>query len=143
MTVTSDSLYDVGLHLNFTDVTVNSYDNPKVIKVRVKASKTDPYRLGVDTFLGRTHKDLCPVAAVLSYMLQRDPGSGPLFKFIDIKPMTRPRFVSRIRKALSEAGVNCAPYSGHSFRTGVATTTARQGIEEVEEWCILRVVAGL
>ena len=59
------------------------------------------------------------------------------------KPMTRPRFVSRIRKALSEAGVNCAPYSGHSFRTGVATTTARQGIEEVEEWCILRVVAGL
>ena len=80
MTVPYDSSYDVGLHLNFTDVAVNSYDNPKVMKVRIKASKTVPYRLGVDIFLGRTHKDLCPVAAVLSYMLQRDPGSGPLFK---------------------------------------------------------------
>ena len=130
MTVSSDSSYDVGVHLNFTDVAVDSYDNPKVVKVRIKASKTDPYLLGVDIFLGRTHKDLCPVAAILSYMLQRGPGPGSLFKFADGKPLTRPRFVSRIREALSQAGVNCAPYSGHSFRIGAATTAARQGIEE-------------
>ena len=109
---------------------MDSYDNPKVVKVRIKASKTDPYRLGVDIFLGRTHKDLCPVAAILSYMLQRGPGPGPLLKFADGKPLTRPRFVSRIMEALSQAGVNCDPYLGHSFRTGAATTAARQGIEE-------------
>ena len=39
MTVPSDSLYDVGMYLNFTDVAVDSYDNPKVVKVRIKASK--------------------------------------------------------------------------------------------------------
>ena len=84
----------------------------------------------MDIFLGRTQKDLCPVAAILSYMLQRGPGPGPLFKFADGKPLTRPRFVSRIREALSQAGVNCAPYSGHSFIIGAATTAARQGIAE-------------
>ena len=33
VTVPSDSSYDVGVHLNFTDVAVDSYDNPKVVKV--------------------------------------------------------------------------------------------------------------
>ena len=126
------------------DVAVDSHTDPQVVKVRIKASKTDPYRPGVDIFLGRTHKSLCPVTAILSYMRQRGSEPGPLFKFANGKPLTRPRFVSRIREALTQAGINCAPYLGHSFRIGAATTAASQEIEDttikmhgkVEEWSI-------
>ena len=34
----------------------------------MKASKTDPFRMGVDIFIGRTDNELCPVSAVLAYM---------------------------------------------------------------------------
>jgi len=130
ITVPSDTAYDEGAHLSFSDVMVDSFNNPQVLKVRIKASKTDPFRLGVDVFLGRTQKLLCPVTAVLRYLHQRGPEEGPLFKFADGKPLTRPRFVARIREALSQAGVSSERYSGHSFRSGAATTAARQGVAE-------------
>ena len=128
VTVPSDTTYDEGAHLNFADVAVDSYIDPQMIKVRIKASKTDPFRLGVDIYLGRTRKELCPIAAILPYLLQRGSGPGPLFKFADGKPLTRPRFVTKIREALIQAGVDSLPYSGHSFTIG--TTAAKQGIEE-------------
>ena len=130
LTVPSDTTYDEGAHLSFSDVAVDSFENPQVMKVRIKASKTDPFRMGVDIYLGRTHKELCPITAILSYMSQRGSGPGPLVKFADGKPLTRARFVAKVREALTQAGVDCTPYSGHSFRIGAATTAASQGIEE-------------
>ena len=100
VTVPSDMAYDEGAHLNFADVAVDSYIDPQVIKARIKVSKTDPFCLGVDIYLGRTRKELCPIAAILPYLLQRGSGPGPLFKFADAKPITRPRFVTKIREAL-------------------------------------------
>ena len=46
ITVPSDTAYDEGTHLNFADVAVDSYIDPQVIKVKIKASKTDPFCLG-------------------------------------------------------------------------------------------------
>jgi len=106
-----------------------------VLKVRIKASKTDPFCLGVDVFLGRMQKSLHPVAAVLCYLQQRGPEAWPLFKFADGRPLTRPRFATRIREALCQAGVPFEKYSSHSFRIGAATTTARQGIAETTSKC--------
>ena len=68
LTVPSYTLYDEGAHLSFRDVSLDSLDNPQVLQVRVKASKTDPFCIGVDVYVGRTN---CPVAAVLSYMAAR------------------------------------------------------------------------
>ena len=109
---------------------VDSYSNPQGIKVRIKDSKTDPFRLGIDVFLDRTQKSLCPVAVVLCYLQQRGPETGPLFKFADGRLLTRPRFVARIRETISQAGVPFEKYSGYSFRIGAATTAAWQGIAE-------------
>ena len=67
----------------FKDVTVDSHENPKLIKVRLKASKTDPFRAGVDVFVGATGNDLCPVAAVLTFLTRRGASLGPMFKFHD------------------------------------------------------------
>ena len=53
VTVPSDTAYDEGAHLNLADVTVGSYIDPQMIKVRIKASKTDPFRLGVDIYLAK------------------------------------------------------------------------------------------
>lgn len=112
LTVPSDNGFDKSTHLAFKDVAVN----PKVLKVRLKKSKTDPFRVGVDIFVGRTDSPLCPVAAVLAYMVAR--GAGPALGSL----LTRARFVDRVRAALREANVDYTPYSGHSFRIGAATT---------------------
>ena len=102
--------------------------DPKVLKVKLKASKTDPFRGGIDIFIGRTSNSLCPVAAVLAYMVIRGQGPGPFFKFQDGKPLTRARLVTEVKRALTRAGVDCKHYSGHSFRSGAATAAAKQGM---------------
>ena len=72
LTVPSNTLYDEGAHLSFRDVSLDSLDNPpSLLQVRVKASKTDPFCIGVDVYVGRTNRSLRPVAAVLSYMAAR------------------------------------------------------------------------
>ena len=53
--VSSLEAYDPSVHL--TDISIDSRDCPTVVIVRIKVSKTDPYRTGVDIHLGRTGKD--------------------------------------------------------------------------------------
>lgn len=130
LTVPSDNGFEEGAHLAFQDVSVDSLTNPGMLKVRLKASKTDPFRVGVDVFIGRTDSPLCPVAAVLAFMAVRGPGPGPFFKFKNGSPLTRARFVARVREALREAKVDCSAYSGHSFRSGAATTAAQKGVSD-------------
>lgn len=130
ITVPNDTDYDVGAHLSFDDVSVDSFSSPSTLKVRIKASKTDPFRMGVDVYVGRSGDLLCPVTAVLAYMVARGKGTGPFFRFQDGKPLTRVRFVARVRDALAKAGVDQSAYSGHSFRSGAATTAAKQGISD-------------
>ena len=98
--------------------------------VHLKLSKTDPFRRGVSLVIDTGNTEICPVAAVLSYMVQRGPAPGPLFLFSDRCYLTRARFVAAIRSALSQAGINTKPYSGHSFRIGAATTAALCGVQD-------------
>ena len=65
--------------------------NPTLLKLRLKASKTDPFRKGIDVVVGRTNNKLCPVAAVLAYLAVRGNGLGFLFKFQDGKLLTKPQ----------------------------------------------------
>ena len=127
-TNSAESGYDEGAHLNFQDISVDSFANPQVLQVAIKRSKTDPFRTGVTIYIGRTNCELCPVAAVLAYMRRRGPSPGPLFRFADGKPLARPQFVTEVKQALTMAGVDSTCFSGHSFRSGAATTAARRGI---------------
>ena len=94
LTIPSESSYDKSAHLSFEDVSVDSFQNPQVLRIRLKASKTDPFRLGVDIFVGRTGNELCPVTAVLLYIVRRGPNEGPFFKFESGVPLTWPKFVA-------------------------------------------------
>ena len=53
-TVLSDSAFNETRHLTFEDVAVDQLTNPTTLRVRLKVSKTDPFRTGVDMFVGRT-----------------------------------------------------------------------------------------
>ena len=57
-------IHDPEAHLTEGDVSVDSLVDPTVVQVRIKHSKTDPFRRGVMVYLGSTGKTLCPVAAV-------------------------------------------------------------------------------
>ena len=61
MTVPSDSAFDPAAHLTFDNVKVDNITNPTLLKIRLKASKTDPFRNGIDIVVGRTNNKLCPV----------------------------------------------------------------------------------
>ena len=130
LAIPSAGCFDAGMHLTFDDVAVDNLQSPSMLRVRLKTSKTDPFRRGVDVFVDRTDNDLCPVSAVLAYMVKRGKGPGPFFAFRDGSPLTRPRLVSEVKRALSRAGVDHVQYSGHSFRSGAATTAAERGVED-------------
>ena len=130
MSVPSDQAYDPAVHLSMGDVAVDDSRNPSTLQIKIKQSKTDPFRRGVDLFVGRTGLDLCPVAALLSYLSVRGSQPGPLFLFEDGRFLTRGRFVDAVRTALNSAGVDQQKYCGHSFRIGAATTAAARGIED-------------
>ena len=104
--------------------------NPQYLEVRIKVSKTDSFRKGVTVYLGRTEQEVCPVAAILGYMVRRGQANGPFFKFSDGRYLTRARFVDQVRSALSQAGLTAGEFAGHSFRIGAATAAATQGLPE-------------
>ena len=109
------------MHLNLSDIALDHKSHPSLVRVTIKKSKTDPFRKGVNIFVGRTGTDICPVAALLDYLRRM---------------LTRQRFVDRVRDGLAEIGVDQAAYCGHSFRIGAATTAAAKGIED----CIIKML---
>ena len=79
VTVPSAREYDPGGHLSEGDVTP---DDVSLVQVRIKASKTDPFRKGVVVYLGRADNDLYPVGAVAAYLAVRGREPGPFFYII-------------------------------------------------------------
>ena len=122
--------YDPQYHMCFDDINVNGLTAPAWIQVTIKASKTDPFRLGVKLYLRSTGGEICPVAAILEYMVARGKHSGPLFIWEDGKYLTRETYMTSVRSALTAAGYNALDYAGHSFRIGAATTAAQRGIQD-------------
>ena len=114
----------------FDDIRVDNRSAPTFIQVQIKASKTDPFRHWVTIYTGATNGLLCPVAAVLSYMVERGNAPGPLFKWADGQYRTREKFVVHVCLALSAAGLMATNYAGHSFRIGAATMAACCGIQD-------------
>ena len=66
MTVLNDTSFDLTSNLVLSDIALDHPSKPSTVRVSIKASKTDPFRRGVDIFLGRTGADLCPVSSLLS-----------------------------------------------------------------------------
>ena len=74
MTAPDVGSYDPSVHLGFGDVAVDDQRRPTFMRATIKQSKTDLFRKGVNLFLGHTNSDICPVAALLSYLACRAHG---------------------------------------------------------------------
>ena len=122
--------FDPGAHLTFPDVVVDSLEKPREIRVRIKESKTDRVRQGATVEMGWTGTEVCPVKAILTYMLKRKNGPGPFFQMDGCRPLTQGEFNKKVREALESAGMDGRFISGHSFRIGAATAAAKGGATE-------------
>ncbi len=111
---------------------MNSYEQPRVLNVRIKDSKTDRLRRGATVTIGCTGKSLCPVNAILRFMIVRKVGPGPFFIDKAGIGLIRKIFVREVKGALNRADLDSRAISGHSFRIGAATAAAQCGASDAE-----------
>ena len=107
------------------------------LKINLKRSKTDQY--GEGSVKGLPYFDnsqYCPVLSVKKWIEISNIDSGPLFRrFSKGSKLTDNRLTDQtvallIKKYLNLAGIDSKNYSGHSLRSGFATSAAESGAEE-------------
>ena len=129
-TTPSDTQYDEDCHLSINDISLDSRDNPQLVKVTLKQSKTDPFRKGVDLYLGKTGATICPVRGLLPYLALHGHHRGPLFILEDGRYLTRQRLCSILHSLLTTLQIETQKYNTHSFRVGAATTARQANIPD-------------
>ena len=90
----------------------------------------NPFHQGVNLFLVKTGKELCPVAAMVLYLAPRDSRLGLLFILQDGSYLTRQKFTDLFRLALREAGLDDAKYTAHNFRIGAVISAKDAGLTQ-------------
>ena len=100
----SPSDFNPRLHLSWGDMAVDNSLEPRMLRFRLRQSKTDQFGRGVDVVLGKTGCDLCPVAAVLSYVSTRGNQQGPFFLKSTNRPLLKQEFITEIRRVLAALG---------------------------------------
>ena len=107
------------------------------LKINLKRSKTDQY--GEGSVKGLPHFEspkYCPVVTIKKWIEISKIDSGPLFRrFTKGSNLSKNRLTDQsvaliIKNYLQLAGIDSKNYSGHSLRSGFATTAAESGAEE-------------
>ena len=133
--------YDKDYHLSLTDVTIDNRCSPTVIQLHIKQSKTDPFRKGTSIFLSKSHKDICPVCAIVQYLIMRGQQKGPLFLWPDGTMLTRHIFASALVKIIRNLNLSTQRYNTYSFHIGAATSANQAGftshqMKALGRWCL-------
>ena len=107
------------------------------LKINLKRSKTDQF--GEGSIKGLPYFDnaqYCPVLSLKNWIEISNISSGPLFRrFSKGSNLSENRLTDQtvallIKKYLKLAGIDNKNYSGHSLRSGFATSAAESGAEE-------------
>ena len=107
------------------------------LKINLKRSKTDQF--GEGSVKGLPYFDnsqYCPVLSLKNWIQVSNISSGPLFRrFSKGSKLSENRLTDQtvallIKKYLNLAGIDNKNYSGHSLRSGFATSAAESGAEE-------------
>jgi len=107
------------------------------LKINLKRSKTDQFGEGLVKGLPYfDNLQYCPVLSIKKWIEKSNIKSGPLFrrfskssKILE-KRLTDQTVALLIKKYLNLAGIDNKNYSGHSLRSGFATSAAESGVEE-------------
>ena len=113
--------YDDNTNLTRRDIKISDVG----MKIRIKVSKTDPFREGATITIPWVESKLCPVVAMIRY-LDFSPLLGPLFQFSNGVYLTR-MHVGDILNRYIKQPMNL---STHSFRIGGATFLSECGVSE-------------
>jgi len=107
------------------------------VKINLKRSKTDQFGEGSTKALPYfDNSKYCPVLSLKNWIKLTNIKSGPLFRrFAKGSKLTLNRLTDQtvalvIKKYLKLAGIESKNYSGHSLRSGFATSAAESGVEE-------------
>jgi len=107
------------------------------VKITIKRSKTDQFGQGMVKGIPHFENSLyCPVTTLQRWINVSKIKNGPLFRrFTKGSKLSTNRLTDQsvaliIKKYLNLAGVNSTNYSGHSLRSGFATSAAESGAEE-------------
>ena len=107
------------------------------VKITVKKSKTDQFGEGLTKGIPYFENSLyCPVTNLKRWINTSKIKRGPIFvKFSKGPKITSHRLSDQsvaliIKDYLSKAGIDSNNYSGHSLRSGFATSAAEAGAEE-------------
>ena len=107
------------------------------LKINVKRSKTDQF--GQGSLKGLPYFEnsrFCPVISLQKWIEISNISSGPLFRrFKKGSNLSENRLTDQsvallIKEYLELAGIDSKNYSGHSLRSGFATSAAEAGVEE-------------
>ena len=107
------------------------------LKMNVRRSKTDQYGEGFVKALPYFNNQLyCPVVSLKDWLNISKIASGPVFRrfnkgsSLSEKRLTDQSVALLIKEYLNLAGIDSKNYSGHSLRSGFATSAAESGAEE-------------
>ncbi|MDC1196611.1 site-specific integrase [Pelagibacteraceae bacterium] len=110
---------------------------PEGVKINLKKSKTDQFGEGFTKALPYfDNSQYCPVVTLKKWIEISRIISGPLFRrFIKGSKLSDNRLTDQtvallIKEYLNLAGIDSKNYSGHSLRSGFATSAAESGAEE-------------
>ena len=107
------------------------------LKINLRRSKTDQF--GKGTLKGLPYFDnskYCPVLSLQKWIEISKINSGPLFRRftkglnLSVNRLTDQTVALLIKEYLKLAGIDSKNYSGHSLRSGFATSAAESGAEE-------------
>ena len=107
------------------------------LKIQIRRSKTDQFGEGsVKALPYFNSSKYCPVISLKNWIEISKIESGPLFRrFVKGSKLSKNRLTDQtvallIKEYLNLAGINSKNYSGHSLRSGFATSAAESGAEE-------------
>jgi len=107
------------------------------LKINIKRSKTDQFGTGFTKGLPYfENSQYCPVVSIQKWIEISKINSGALFRRftkgsnLSVKRLTDQTVALLIKEYLGLAGIDSANYSGHSLRSGFATSAAEAGAEE-------------
>jgi site-specific recombinase XerD len=107
------------------------------LKINIKRSKTDQFGEGSTKALPYfSNSKYCPVTSINDWLKLTKINNGPLFRrFLKGSKLSNIRLTDQtvallIKKYLELAGIDSKNFSGHSLRSGFATSAAESGAEE-------------
>ena len=121
-TCTNQYRFDPSYTLLVRDIIISP--NRSIMHVTLRASKTDPFRVGTVIRIGATYDYLCPVACMHIYISNHPAPDGPLFILTPHRFLTRSDMVGLLTFCLPDVpNINT-----HSFRIGGASAAASAGV---------------